>query len=63
MLRNPVPIHYGMMSWGSGGEAPRILDQSIILTLVDRFTSERESPVLNVWEAVWASEKFSFGGE
>lgn len=43
MLRNSVPLHYDMMSWGPGGGAPRILDESIILTLVDSLPPKRES--------------------
>jgi hypothetical protein len=41
MIRNSVSTHHDMMSWGSGGEAPRILDSSIILILVESFTSEK----------------------
>jgi hypothetical protein len=48
MLRNSVPMHYDMMSWGTGGEAPRILDHTIIHTLVHSFTSEIEPVVPNV---------------
>jgi hypothetical protein len=31
-------MHYYMTSCGFGGEAPRILDHTIIQTLVDSFT-------------------------
>jgi hypothetical protein len=57
MLRNSKPVYHDMKSWGSGGEAPRILDHSMIST----FTSEKRARGTYLYEA--AKTVLILGGE